>query len=270
MRVLFVLFAAMSLISCSAKPTYPKERLAESLTSILASEGVQGSIRFIAHTLAVQLTYPGALVASEGQLALGPEFDEVSRKVLGGIHRVLLSSDADVRFYVVLLSDPAAPGAYVTLVRYVDDVRRAYANMLDTPEMFARTIFEVTMSPQQAVSIDQYVPRDIRLEEFLSWQLARRIQHALMDAFEVSGVANVGRCTGEFRNGEFVFTLDIAPLGEQTLDEPTMRTIYQLSSTVIAKVLSSYSFNSFDTVRLIHPLSGRNLVLPKGRLELLR
>lgn len=255
---------------CGSHPTYPKAHLADSLQQLLTEDHLQTSVRLIDHTLAVHLTYPNVLVQANGQVGLGPAFDEATRKVITAMHRVILSTDADIAFYVLLLSDPAIPGAYVTLVRYLDDVKRANANMLDTPELFARTIFELNMGPK-TLTLEQYVPRDIQLEEFLSWQLSRRIQYALTEQLQTSGAADVGRCGGEFHDGEFAFTLDVAPRGgEGGFDEATMQKIFQTSTTVIAKVLSSYHFDSFSAVRLIHPLTGRNIVLPKTRLDVFR
>ena len=254
---------------CSGRPTYPKAQVAPSLQELLAADGLTSSVRFIDHTVAVQLAHAGVLAQAGDRIEIGPGFDEVARKLLTQLHRVLLSTDAEVRFYVVLLSDPQAPGAYLTMVRYLDDVRRANANMLDTPEMFARTIFELNLAGPEPLTIDQYVPRDIRLEEFLSWQLARRIHHALAEELQPSG-ASVGRCGGEFENGEFSFTLDVAPAAGGALDDATMQQVFRTSTGVIAKVLSSYRFDDFSAVRLTHPSTGRNLVLPKTSLHVFR
>ena len=201
---------------------------------------------------------------------MGPAFDDVMHKLLGTIHRVLLSSDADVRFYVLLLSDPNIPGAYLTMVRYMDDVRRANFQMLDTPEIFARTILELNFVGTQTITIDQYVPRDITLEEFLSWQLARRLQAQLTEELQSRGIATVGRCGGRFENAEFIFTLDVTPPLNAPLDEATIQQVFLSSSKLIAKVLSSYQFQDFNHVRLIHPLTGRDLVLPKTNLDVFR
>jgi hypothetical protein len=46
-----------------------------------------------------------------------------------------------------------------------------------------------------------------------------------------------------------------------------MRQVFQVSTNVIATVLGDYRFQSYEAVRLIHPLTGRNLVLPKTRVE---
>ena len=253
---------------CSERPTYPKARITESLKQILDEDHLQASVHFVDHTLGVQLHFPGVLTQTESRIGIGPNFDEAARRVLTAIHRVLLSSDAEIDFYVLLLSDPQTPGAYLTVVRYMDDIRKANANMLDTPEMFARTIYELNYVGSTPITIEQYVPRDIHLEEFLSWQLARRIQSTLAADLDESGAAHVGRCGGRFQDGEFVFTLDVTPISEGPMEEATLRKVFQESTNVVAKVLSSYKFEKFSSVRLVHPLTGQQVV--KTNLELFR
>ena len=254
----------------SDRPTYPKAQLTESLQALMMQSGLDASVHVVNHTLGVHLSYPGALEQTDTQIRIGPEFDEAIRKTLTPMHRVLLSTDAEIDFYVLLISDPQAPNAYLTIVRHMEDIRRANVNIIDTTEMFARTVYDFNSMPAQPISIEQYVSRDIQIEEFLSWQLAKRIQHALTNDLQISEAAEVGRCTGRFQDGEFVFTLDVSPVAEGPLDEPTIQQMFQASTGVVAKVLSSYAFESFNTVRLIHPLTGRHLVLPKARLEIFR
>ena len=267
---LWLAAAAVAAAGCSNKPTYPKTQMADTLQQILVEDSLKTHVRFVDHTLAVQLEFPDALTQTDEQIGIGPAFDEAARRVLTAVHRVLLSTDADVHFYVLVLSDPKVPGAYLTLVRYLDDIKRANANMIDTFEMFARTIIELDFVGPANLTLEQYVPRDIQLEEFLSWQLARRIQHTLSDELQSTGVATVGRCSGRFQNGEFAFTLNVEPLSGEALDDATLHKIFQSSTSLVAKVLSSYHFNSFDRVRLIHPMTGRNIVLPRTNLEIFR
>jgi hypothetical protein len=61
--------------------------------------------------------------------------------------------------------------------------------------------------------------------------------------------------------------LDVAPATGGALDEPMLDQIFEVSTGVIAKVLASYRFDHFDAVKLSHPMSGRNIVLPKARLD---
>jgi len=261
--------AVLALSGCEGGPTYPKDRLTQDLQALLVEEGLTGSVHVVDHTVGVQVSQAGSLVQTpDGQLALGPEFDEVLRKGIVSLHRVLLSSDADIQFYVLLLSDPSTPGATLTMVRYMDDVKRANANMLDTPEIFARTIYDVNLTGPDSVSIKDFLPSDIHLEDFLSWQLSRRIQARLGEALESSGTVTVGRVGGQFENGEFVFTLDLTPASGDKVDDATLEKAFKNSTEEIAKVLSSYNFNQFDAVRLVHPMTGRHMLLPKAQLRL--
>lgn len=272
-RLTAVVLAACTfsfIFGCTNRPTYPKARFKAGLEQLFAEDNLTAFVRVVDHTVAVKLDYPTALAISNSQVEPGAGFDEAMRRTLNPIHRVLLSTDADIHFYVVLVADPKAPGAYLTLVRYVDDIRRANASMLDTPEIYARTILEPNVA-SESLTIESYVPRDIRLEEFLSWQLARRIQFTLAQQFQASGLAEIGRCVGQFRNGEFAFTLDIAaPSSERPLDDATMQQALKVSTQVISKVLSSYQFDDYTAIRLIHPSTGRNIVLPKASLQIFR
>ena len=54
------------------------------------------------------------------------------------------------------------------------------------------------------------------------------------------------------------------------MDEAALDEVFHVSTGVIAKVLASYRFDRFDADRLTHPMSGRNLVLPKIRFEVVR
>ncbi len=264
----FVFLPAMlvmfTLSGCSSAPTFKKETLADSLKNILAEQGVDASVRLIEHTLAVQLNYPDSLEPASTRIGFGPALDNALRKGLGGIHRVVMSTDADIKFYVLLLSDPNNPGTYLTIVRYLDDFMRANANMFDTNEFFSRSIYELNdLGPSRKLTLNQYIQRDIQLPEFLSWQLARRIQQRLADEFGQTGTIEVGRCQGEFKNGQFAFTLNLAPVEDTALKEGEIQGAFTAATGVIQQVLSSYQFESFDSVRLIHLPTGRNLVLPK-------
>lgn len=257
---------------CSnGKPTYPKEHLVESVHALLTKENLTGDVRFTDHTLAIHLDHPNLIVQYADQTAIGSSFEDIAQKLINVVHRILLSSDADVQFYVVILSDPGTPGAYITIVRYVDDIKKAYVNRIDITEMLSRTLFEVKHIPSPSMTpIEQVVPVDIRLEDFLSMQLAHRIQQILMTELQGGGKATVGQCEGSFQQGEFIFTVNVLPANGVIVDEPVMQQAFQMSSATIAKVLASYRFDDFNTVRLIHPLTGRNLVLPKANLEVFR
>lgn len=265
--------ALMSGLLGACTPTYRHDQLIEAIQRICADEyHFTVSARQVGRTIAIYLQHPGILQQTSNLIELAPSANEVLGNLIEAVHRVTLSSDAGVQFYLVLVGDPNVPGAYLTIVRYVDDVRRANANMIPPTELFSRTILELKYVGVPSMSLDQIVLNDIRMEQFLSWQLSRRIQSRLTETLQQHGVpvAEVGPCVGEFRNGEFAFTLNVTPKTDSPLTDEQMQQVFQDATGVIAQVLSGYQFNDFEAVRLIHPATGRNFLLPKTRLELFR
>ncbi|HEX9780070.1 MAG TPA: hypothetical protein VGB20_02525 [bacterium] len=260
--------ALLAAAGCAGGPTFPKATLSSSLQALLDREGLDASVHVLEHTIALHVDHSGSMQQTDSSITIGPEFEEVARKALQTVHRVLLSTDADIRFYVLLLSDPEVPGAYLTMVRYKDDILRLNANMLATDEFFSRTVFELRyLDPNLPVNIAQYVKRDIELSDFLSWQMARRIQAQLTEEFQNDGLATVGRCGGEFRNGEFALTLNVSAAEGQPLQEATVQDVFESAAGVIEDVLSNYRFEDFESVKLILPATGRHQILPKGALR---
>ena len=257
----------LTIASCSRKPTYPKEQLVESLNELFAQEGLTTTVRLLDHTLAIQFEYPEALSYTGEVYTVGPGLEDGARKAITVIHRILLSSDSDVRFYLLLMSNPEVPGAYLTMVRYVEDIRKVNWHIIGMSEMMARTFWNLQVVEDGPLMIDRYLSRDIVLSDFLTWQLTQRIEQELTEALQSSGVAAVGRSQGQFDGGEFLFVLNVAPTSTERLDDETMRLMFDTTTKLIAKVLSDYEFEAFDTVRLIHPLTGQNLVTPRAKLE---
>jgi len=269
-RIIGIGALTLGLGGCS--PSYREDQLLGAIERICATEhGYQVSARKVGQTIAVHLHHAGILRQEQNQIGLAEQANEILGDVIEAVHRVTLSSDAVVNFYLVLVSDPNVPGAYLTVVRYVDDVRRAHASVIPPTELFSRTILDLKFVGVPTLQLDQITLNDIQLEQFLSWQLSKRIQAKLSETLQRRGMpmAEVGPCTGEFRDGEFVFTLNATPRGRPFTNEQ-VQMLFQDATSVIAQVLSGYRFDNFTTVRLIHPPTGRNLLLPKTRLELFR
>lgn len=270
-RCLVVLGASLWLGACS--PSYKQEQLVEAIQQLCATEHhLSVAARQAGRTIAVHLRHDGIFSKAGNQVALSPSANEVLGNLLEVIHRVTLSSNASLRFYVLLVSDPTVPGIYLTMVRYLDDVRRANANIIPPTEFFSRTIFELKYLAVPEMSFDQLIINEVQLEQFLGWQLAKRIQARLTERLRQpeGSTVEVGECLWEFQNGEYAFTLNVAPAPGHALDDELIQEIFQEATSEIAQVLFGYRFEGFEAVRLIHPPTGRSLLLPKTRLELFR
>ena len=268
--VAYSLATVLCLGGCA--PSYRSTQIPSTIQQICTDEyKMNVTVKMVGHTLAVHLHHEGILEAIGNRIELADTANEILGNVIEVIHRVILSSDAEIRFYLVLASDPKVPGVAFSLVRYLDDVKRANANMLTPTEFYSRTVFDLRQVGTVGLSLDQLVPGDIQMEQFLSWQLAKRIQGRLAETMQRRGTAVPElQCVGEFQQGEFAFTLGLEPKPGATTDSDVIQQAFQDAAVVIAQVLSDYRFEKFDTVRLIHPTTGRSLLLPKTRLELLK
>ena len=264
----------MGAVGCSSAPSYRDDQIVESIAKICTTEyQFDVSVRKVGHTVALHLRHPGILERTGGQIRLTSIANQILGDVIESIHRVTLSSEHPDGFYIILVSDPSVPDTYLTIVRYLDDVRRVNAQSITPTEFFSRTIFELQHIQAPEINFDQIIINDIRMEDFLSWQLAHRIQDRLADlshSHDGLPAANVGQCIGGFHEGEFVFTLNITPQPDKPFDDAAIRKVFQKASEVVAQVLTSYRFDHFDTIRFVHPSSGRNVLLPKTQLELFR
>ncbi|GAG04833.1 unnamed protein product, partial [marine sediment metagenome] len=62
--------------------------------------------------------------------------------------RVLLSTDADIRFYCVIAQDARLPEIQLVIIKYVDDVKRAFFRDISRGEYFKRTLIDINENPQ--------------------------------------------------------------------------------------------------------------------------
>lgn len=260
------------LVGCGG-PSYRTEQVPDAIQQICTTDyKLQVSAKRIGQTVAVHLQHAGILEQQDGQIRLAASANEVLGNAIEAIHRVLLSSDNPNGFYLFLVSDPSIPGVYLMMVRYLDDVKRVHANSITPTEFFSRTILQLQPANPPLTNLNQVALHDITLEQFLSWQLAKRLQDRLTEHTQHEGLSqvSVGPCVGEFKDGEFAFTLNVVPETGGTLSTEVVDHVFQEATTLIANVLSAYHFDRFQAIRLIHPATGRNLLLPKQQLDIFR
>ncbi len=261
------------LSGCSNRPTYRADQVAGAIEQLATDEyKMHMTAQLVGRTLAVHLSHP-ELIEQDGERV---QLRETAHEALGNaleiVHRVLLSSEYPCQFYIFVASDPKVPGVGFTIVRYLDDVRRANASVIPPSEFLSRTVLDLTYVDTVKGTLAQWVPNEITLEQFLTWQLARRIQTRLTEQLqkpEAPSVQNV-RCAGEFKSGEFAFNLHVMPETGPSLPPEAVQKMFEQATTEIAQVLSGYHFHHYTSVRLTHPFSGRSLSLPKTNLELFR
>ncbi|MBD3380329.1 MAG: hypothetical protein GF408_07710 [Candidatus Omnitrophica bacterium] len=204
--------AAYALFTSGCTPTYPKEELPSAVQTVFKEE----------YNMDVEVTVLGSTIGiyypMEGLLDVGlgiseESWDTISNLVLVA-SRVVLSTDADIKFYCVIAQDARLPELQVVIIKYVEDVKRSMYRNISRGESFKRTLFSVNLTPQakkersvnkvfEKLGVeeptrqkimdeffrspptklsdigywrDQFYIKDITLEEFLAAQIASRIK----------------------------------------------------------------------------------------------
>jgi len=208
--------AAMMLISLFATGcghvTYPKETLQESVAELCKEEyNIDIDVKWLGTTLALYLPLSNLF---DINLSLSEDAQEKVQDVLLSASRIVLSTDADVKFYCVIAQDIRIPEIQLIIIKYVDDVKRAFFYDISRGEYFKRTLIDINENPQakkeqsiigvfEKMKLDdtmqkkvlddffrsppsslegigywqgKFYIKDIAMEEFLAQQMASRVK----------------------------------------------------------------------------------------------
>lgn len=185
-----VVIAATALCGCG--PTYPKERLKESIIRLCKTEyKLDVKVRTVGRTVAIYMPVEGLL---DFTFALTPEATEKLNDVIMSVTRVVLSTDADCDFYVLIAHDVRIPEIQVIIIKRVEDVKRAFLGDISRGEFGKRMIVDMRLSPQAQKE------RSVR-EVFQKMNLDPGWQDKVMNDFfrsEPTGLGDIGYWNGMF------------------------------------------------------------------------
>jgi hypothetical protein len=141
-----VMLISAALILPACVPTYPKEKLPEAVKSVCKLEyDMEVDVVMVGSTMGIYYPMKGLL-----DIGLGinrDAWDAISNLVLVA-SRVVLSTDADVRFYCVITQDARLPELQVVIIKYVEDVKRGMYRNISRSESYKRTLFSINLTPQ--------------------------------------------------------------------------------------------------------------------------
>ena len=236
-------------LSAGCGPTYPKERLSESIVELCKKEyEVDVKVKVIDKTLAIFIPLPSLLDIT---LRINKKAQSMIQDVILSTSRVVLSTDANIEFYCVIAQDVRLPEIQVIVIKYVDDVKRAFFSDISRGEYFKRTLFDININPQSKkekslknifekykldpefeekvledffrstpIALedfgywqDRFYVKDITLPEFLAEQMASRIRMRFREDKDLSKKFLVkstkGTYTKEFEKTIFLINFDI-------------------------------------------------------------
>jgi hypothetical protein len=149
---LTILAIAMALVVCAAlllpacMPTYPKEKLSEAVKEVCRIEyNMDVDVTVIGSTMGIYYPMTGLLDVGLG--ISKDAWDDISNLVLVA-SRVVLSTDADIKFYCVITQDARLPELQVVIIKYVEDVKRGMYRNISRNESYKRTLFSINLTPQ--------------------------------------------------------------------------------------------------------------------------
>jgi len=243
-------------------PSYPKETLDKSIRELCKREySVDVEVKLVGKTVGVYIPIDELLEDGE---SLSPAAIKRVDKVIMGVSRVLLSTDADIDFYVLIAQDPVIPQLQFVVIGYIEDRKRALATYIAKSDYFDRLIKELRLTPQALLrkkgttksstisSIGywnkEFFLEDIKMSEFLTKQTEDRIRNAFLRNSSLKNLRSQ-LVKGAYKDGalnfKVVFTTEKdAP---NTTDQTqALKSFFK----IISDMLYRYNFSDYSSIEI--------------------
>lgn len=145
--------ALLAMPACT--PTYPKEKLPQTVKQVCKAEyNMDVDVTVVNSTMGIYYPMKGLLDVNLG--ISNDSWDKISDLILVA-SRVVLSTDADIKFYCVITQDARLPELQVVIIKYVEDTKRGFYIDISRNESYKRTLFSINLTPQakKERSVDQ-------------------------------------------------------------------------------------------------------------------
>ena len=189
----YFLAAAVLIVSLTGcEPTYPKEKLKESIIRLCKNEyKIDVKVRTAGKTVAIYMPLEDLM---DFTFSLTPAATEKLNDVIMSVTRVVLSTDAKYDFYCIIAHDVRIPEIQVIIIKYVDDVKRVFLGDISRGEFGKRMIIDMRLNPQSQKE------RSIK-EIFQKMGLDPKWQDQVMNDFfrsDPTGLGDIGYWNGRF------------------------------------------------------------------------
>jgi len=226
MEKVFPFLVLLMFISSGCKPTYPRTKVSDSIIKLCRDEyNTEVKVKTEGKTLGVYMPIDNLLDSS---LQPSEESFEKLGNVLHVLSRVVLSTDADLEFIILVARDSKISGLELVLTRYVEDIKRFMVEDISRGEYIKRMLLETRLDPADLLSnlvpkekkeqleSDEFSIEEVHLPQFLAKQISRRIEDKFKEDKHLKENFKVTAVNGEFipkvpdlERGIFKFTLDI-------------------------------------------------------------
>lgn len=259
MSFLKIFFISLILISFLAgcSPTYPKAKVAQSVLKICKEEyKLDVQAKLIGKTIVVFLPLDELF---DRNMDILPGVVEKIENVILSTSRVILSTDAKIDFYMVIVADTRTTAAELILVRYMEDVYKFMYTWITRDEYRKRVLWQVNFNPQHLKSPTfDFNLEEITLGNFLARQIAQRLTFAQETSKPFKEKVN-----GVYKKTERKFHFSLVVGGEKKFREVNAPIILHEA----AVILQNYHFQDFELIEIFNLLYGQSVFVRKEELD---
>ncbi len=304
--VLCSLFSVLCLFS-GCGPTYPKERIKESIVDICKKEyKIDVKASTAGKTIGIYLPLPNLI---DFTFAITKDASDKINDVLLSVTRVALSTDARYDFYCVIAHDVRIPEIQVVIIKSVDDVKRFFLQDISRGEYSKRMIIDMRVSPQAEkertirdilgkMKLDEKTQEDvmndffrtepselgeigywndkfylkgITLAEFIAEQIASRIKMEFREDKDIYKNFSLRSAKGRyvFQGERRLFSFEALAVMKEK-ERPREDIILRKILDITGGVIHSYRFTDFDFLDILERGENKFLRVSRDDLELYR
>lgn len=144
--VLLLLFCALLAALSGCKPSYPRERVTESVLKIIKKEyAITGNAALVGDTLYLNIKIPGMVTTEQKML---PRVLDKAQGAVLAVTRVALSSDADIRYVVITAQDPSWK-MRLRFIQRIEDVKGYLYQRISHGDYEDRLVVEIENRPSE-------------------------------------------------------------------------------------------------------------------------
>ncbi len=206
---IYLISCAFVLTGCGS--TYPKATICQAVIRMCAREyKVKVDAKIAGNTIAVYLPAENLF---DAVFNVDSKASKKLNDVILSVSRVTLSTDAKLKFYIVIAQDPKMPEVEIIYIRYIEDVKRFFMGDISRDEFSKRAIILLQTPPQ--------AQKEKILKEFFAKLDIKDAQEVIKDylnaAQNVSGISDISYWNGRFFIKQITLSEFLASQIEQRL-----------------------------------------------------
>ena len=298
------MFLGLQVLSGCGVPTYPKDQLPNAVKEVCKDEyGMDVDVTVKGSTMGIY--YP-----MEGLLDVGMGISEGAWDKIGNLlliaSRVVLSTDAEIKFYCVITQDVKLPELQVVIIKYVEDVKKGMYRNISRGEAFKRTLFSINLTPQakkersiekifEKMGVDDstrqsvledffrspptklsdigywrgnFYLKEITIQEFLASQIANRIKYEFKDNKDLSEIYKFQTAEGLYIPESRSFVIKYKIQNQTVTDTIQELRVKEVKAIleVAHTVFRGYNFQDFKIVVLIDLLENIQMTVDEKKI----